>query len=92
MALKGKQMEGCRFRRQHPIGNYIADFACLEKKLIIELDGGQHQEQTDYDKARSEYLNAQGWQVLRFWNSDVMENFCGVLEVIAERLKSTPPS
>lgn len=91
-AIRGKQLEGCRFRRQHAIGAYIVDFACVERMLAIELDGGQHQEQKTYDDTRSRYLNQQGWQVVRFWNSEVLENLCGVLEVIVKKLKSTPPS
>jgi very-short-patch-repair endonuclease len=91
-AMRGKQLEGCRFRRQHAIGAYIVDFACVERMLVIELDGGQHQDQKTYDDTRSKYLNQQGWQVVRFWNNEVLENLGGVLEVIVEKLKSTPPS
>ncbi|WP_283745739.1 DUF559 domain-containing protein [Sideroxydans sp. CL21] len=89
-AIRGKQLEGCSFRRQHAIGAYIADFACVERMLVIELDGGQHQDQKTYDDTRSGYLNQQGWQVVRFWNNEVLENLDGVLEVIVEKLKSTP--
>ena len=85
-------MNGYRFRRQHPIGKYIADFACIEQKIVIELDGGQHQEQLVYDEQRSAFLRAQGWQVVRFWNNDVLNNLDGVLLVIAERLIAAPPS
>ncbi len=85
-AIRGKQLEGCRFRRQHPIGAYIADFACVEKMLVIELDGGQHQNQEAYDEDRSRYLHQQGWQVVRFWNNEVLENLDGVLEVIMKKL------
>ncbi len=67
-ALRGKQLNDHRFRRQHPIGKYIADFACIEQKIAIELDGGQHQERLVYDEQRSAFLQAQGWQVVRFWN------------------------
>lgn len=91
MALKGKQIAGCRFRRQHPIGAYVADFACIEKMLVIELDGSQHQNQEAYDEDRSRYLNQQGWQVVRFWNNEVLENLDGVLEAILEKLESTAP-
>ena len=65
-ALRGKQLHESRFRRQHPIGPYIADFACIDKKLLIELDGGQHQDQIVYDQHRTVFLEMQGWQVLRF--------------------------
>ena len=90
--LRGKQINGHRFRRQHPIGKYIADFACIEQKMAIELDGGQHQDQRAYDKQRSAFLKMQGWQVLRFWNNDVLNNIDGVLASIAERLTDAPPS
>ena len=89
MALKGKQIAGYRFRRQHPIDTYIVDFACVERMLVIELDGSQHQNQEAYDEDRSRYLNQQGWQIVRFWNNEVLENLDGVLEVIVEKLKST---
>src|SRR5512147_1335695 len=88
-AIREKQLEGCRFRRQHAIGAYIADFACVERMLVIELDGSQHQNQEVYDEDRSRYLKQQGWQVVRFWNNEVLENLDGVLEVILERLQST---
>lgn len=59
-ALRGKQLDGFRFRRQHPIGPYIADFACIDNLLVIELDGGQHQDQVDYDERRTAFLQLQG--------------------------------
>lgn len=90
-SLRGKQINRHRFRRQHPIGDYIADFACIEQRLVIELDGGQHQAQLEYDEQRSEYLRQQGWRVLRFWNNEVLENLEGVLSVIAASLEGTPP-
>ena len=90
--LRGKQCNGHRFRRQHPIGPYIADFACIEQRIVIELDGGQHQAQRGYDEHRSTFLQAQGWQVLRFWNNDVLNNIAGVLSIIAEGLSHAPPS
>jgi very-short-patch-repair endonuclease len=91
-AIRAKQLQGCRFRRQHPIGVYIADFACIDKKLVVELDGGQHQEQMDYDERRTLFLQTQGWRVLRFWNNEVLSNLDGVLSNIAEVLTSAPPS
>lgn len=91
-SLRGKQLDNFRFRRQHPIGKYIADFACIETKLVIELDGGQHQDQIAYDERRTAYLQAQGWQVLRFLNNDVLNNLDGVLSSIAVALTSLPPS
>jgi very-short-patch-repair endonuclease len=90
--LRSKQINGHRFRRQHPIGPYIADFACIQQKIIIELDGSQHQDQIAYDQQRSAFLQARGWRVLRFWNNDVLNNLSGVLASIVERLMAAPPS
>jgi len=70
------------FRRQHAIGNFIPDFVCIEKKLIIELDGGQHLDQEEYDKERTKYLESQGYKVVRFWNNDVMKNIDNVVKEI----------
>jgi very-short-patch-repair endonuclease len=81
--LRQRQIEGLRFRRQVPIDHYIADFACLEVRLIIEADGGQHSESRS-DKIRDAYLRSQGFHVLRFWNNDVLTNPDGVHRVIAE--------
>lgn len=89
-AIRGKQIYDCRFRRQHPVGSYITDFACIERMLVIELDGGQHQEQLGYDERRTAFLEARGWRVLRFWNNEVMENLDGVLWRIVEVLSSAP--
>lgn len=93
-ALRNKQLQRHRFRRQHAIGSYIADFACIEARCIIELDGGQHQAQATYDQRRTEFLEAQGWKVLRFWNNDVLVNIEGVLSIINTFLLSqeTPSS
>lgn len=91
-AISGKQIEDCRFRRQHPIGPYIADFACTDKSLVIELDGGQHQEQVAYDERRTKFLQMHGWRVLRFWNNDVLNNLDGVLAKVIEVLTAAPPS
>ncbi len=85
-AIRGRQIGGHRFRRQHPIGPYIADFACLEQRCVIELDGGQHQDQVIYDERRTLYLQEQGWQVLRFWNNDVLSNLDGVLSMVMAKL------
>jgi very-short-patch-repair endonuclease len=91
-AIRGRQLHGNRFRRQHPIGPYIADFACLEKKCVIELDGGQHQNQTVYDENRTMFLQGQGWQVLRFWNNDALNQLDGVLSMVVSTLTTLPPS
>lgn len=79
--LKGTQL-GVKFRRQHGIGDYIVDFYCPAKKLVIELDGSQHMENQEYDAIRTNFLNAQGIKVLRFWNNEVMANMEGVLQTI----------
>jgi very-short-patch-repair endonuclease len=80
---------GCRFRRQHPIPPYVVDFACVEVKLIIEADGGQHADRRD--QARDIYLQQRGWRVLRFWNTDIRQNRAGVLQKIAAALRLDPP-
>ncbi len=77
---------GVNFRRQHAISNFIPDFACIEKKLIIELDGSQHLEQEEYDKERTKYLETQGYKVIRFWNNDVMNDIDSVINVICDTL------
>jgi very-short-patch-repair endonuclease len=71
--LRMWQLDGYKFRRQQPLGNYIVDFVCLEKRLIVELDGGQHAEQSDYDARRDAWLSQQDFSVLRFWNNDVLK-------------------
>ena len=73
---------GVNFRRQHAVGNYIPDFVCIEKKLIIELDGSQHLEQEEYDNERTKYLESLGYKVIRFWNNDVTNNIDGVILAI----------
>lgn len=88
--LRGDKL-GVNFRRQHAIGKYIADFCCVKSKLIIELDGSQHLEQAEYDAERTKYLEAQGYRVVRFWNNQVMKEIDGVILVIMEELKTTPP-
>ncbi|MCY3823245.1 MAG: DUF559 domain-containing protein [Nitrospinae bacterium] len=88
--LRDKQIDGRKFRRQQPIGPYIADFACMSDKLLIELDGGGHAEQKTKDRQREEYLRRRGYRVLRFWNTEVLENLSGVLEKVRETLADPP--
>ncbi|TAL68757.1 MAG: endonuclease domain-containing protein [Bacteroidetes bacterium] len=77
-----------KFRRQEPIGSYIVDFVCLEKELVIEIDGGVHKEinQIEYDKVRTQYLQNLGFKVLRFWNNEIENNINKVLNVIKDNL------
>ena len=88
--LRFWQVVGYKFRRQQPLGKYIVDFVCLEKKLIIELDGGQHAEQVEYDSTRDGWLGAHGFRIIRFWNNDVLENSDGVKQKILTALQGTP--
>jgi very-short-patch-repair endonuclease len=81
-----KEQLGVSFRRQHAIGKFICDFVCIEKKLVIELDGSQHIDQHEYDAKRTMYLQSQGYEVLRFWNNDVMKDINGVVKAIQIKL------
>ncbi len=84
--LRAGRLPGWKFRRQVPIGNYIADFVCPSAKLVIELDGSQHVEQAGYDARRTAFLEGQGYRVMRVWNSDALDNLDGVLEAILSQL------
>jgi very-short-patch-repair endonuclease len=86
--LRRKQLEGFRFRRQHPLGPYVVDFFCAEAKLIVEVDGGQH---ADDGEARTRWLEARGYRIVRFWNNDVLANTEGVLGKILDALRADPP-
>lgn len=88
--LRAKQMEGYKFRRQEPIGSYIVDFVCQEKRIIIEVDGGQHSIERERDSERDNWLEGQGYKVLRFWNNEVLTNTEGILEVIRNNLNHPP--
>jgi len=79
--LRDRRLGGYKFRRQHPIGAFVADFACVECRLIVEADGGRHVD-SEYDVYRSKWLHTQGWQVIRFWNNEVRENPNGVADAI----------
>ncbi len=80
-----------KIRRQQPIGRYVVDFVCFEKKVLIELDGGQHSVETEKDGERDEWFKSQGFDVLRFWNHEVFTNTQGVLEGIKSHCISHPP-
>jgi len=82
--LRNRRFMGLKFRRQFPVGPYVVDFVCLSHKLVIELDGGQHAEQLNYDNQRTEYLKHFGFTVLRFWNTDVFCQFDVLLEKIRQ--------
>lgn len=88
--LRNRQMHGHKFRRQYPIGEYIVDLVCLEKMVVIELDGGQHLEQAEQDMERTEYLGLLGYEVYRYWNNDVLVNTESVLNHISNVLVETP--
>ncbi len=92
--IRARQMLGLKFRRQHPLGNYFADFACIEIGLIIELDGGQHGDVAAlaYDVQRSDDLASQGFQVLRFWNNQVLTETQSVLEKIYQVAQTLTPT
>ena len=88
--LKGRQLDGHRFRRQCPLGPYIVDFACLEAGVLIEVDGGQHMG-SQTDAIRDRYLRSRSFHVLRFWNNEVMANLEGVRDVIGRCLAERCP-
>jgi very-short-patch-repair endonuclease len=81
-SLKSSQLEGVKFRRQEPVEGFIVDFISFDKRIVIELDGGQHAERTEEDWKRDECLRTNGFKVLRFWNHEVFQNLEGVLEEI----------
>ena len=89
--LRNRRLAGYKFVREYVIGNYIADFVCRDKKLIIEIDGGQHMEAAEYDQKRTNYLTANGYRVMRFWNNEVFNNAQDVLEAILHSLENLPP-
>lgn len=85
--LRDRRFRGAKFRRQMPIGRFIVDFASVEYKLIIELDGSHHAEQKEYDEIRTAFLKAEGYRVIRFWNNQIMQEINGVLQLIEDALK-----
>ena len=90
--LRAKRFGGYKFKRQQPIDSYIADFVCLDRRLIVEADGSQHGESA-YDERRDAHLRSQGFHVLRFWNNDIMENPQGVaVSILATLAGPLPPT
>jgi very-short-patch-repair endonuclease len=90
-ALRDRRFEGYKFRRQVPVGKYIADFVCFERRLILEVDGGQHSG-SERDQVRDAWLTSQGFRVLRFWNVDIHQALDGSLLAIFDALKEGPSS
>jgi len=88
--LRNRRLSGYKFVREYVIGDYIADFVCREKKLIVEIDGSQHIDAAEYDQRRTNYLIANGYKVVRFWNNEVFHNVQCVLETILRSLESMP--
>ena len=87
--VRNYNFHGFKFRRQEPIGNYIVDFVCMEKKIVIELDGGQHNEpeHIKYDNERTAFLESKGFKVIRFWNNDVNENIDGICQKLQQEFE-----
>jgi very-short-patch-repair endonuclease len=88
--VRAHRLGGFKFKRQEPIGRYVADFVCYEAKLVVELDGGQHAEARVQDEKRDAWLRGQGFAVLRYWNNEVTQNLEGVLEDILRHLPVSP--
>jgi very-short-patch-repair endonuclease len=88
--LRAKRLMGLKFRRQEPIGKFIADFVCYERRVIIEVDGGQHSERPERDQGRDEWFKNKGFSILRFWNNDVLSQTEEVLEAIVKECTRSP--
>jgi len=89
--LRDRRMSGTKFRRQHPIGPYFADFASIERKLVVEVDGEHHAYQVEADARRTAFMQNLGWRVLRFWANEVVANRDGVWAAIDVALSTSPP-
>ncbi|MEI7752126.1 MAG: endonuclease domain-containing protein [Candidatus Omnitrophota bacterium] len=89
--LRDRRLLGFKFRRQQPIGKYVADFCCFEQKLIVEVDGGQHSIAANRDEERTSALKRNGFRVLRFWNHEIQQNIEGVLAAVDAALKAPSP-
>jgi len=92
VAVRGRRFGGYKFKRQYPVGRYIVDFVCLERHLIVELDGGQHTQQQEYDAERTDFLNMQGFSVQRIWNDEFLKRPDGILEGVLRALISPSPA
>src|SRR6516165_6634756 len=90
--LRSRQTQGWRFRRQVPIGRFIADFVCHQARLIVEIDGGQHDPTSEKEASRTRFLEAEGYRVLRFWNNEVLDNREGVRATIADAMHQATPT
>jgi len=88
--IRAGRLSGHKFRRQQPLGQFVVEFVCLESRLVIELDGGQHAVHTDADWLRDRWLKQRGFRALRFWNNDVMQNLVGVLQKILDAVSPSP--
>ena len=86
--LRNRKLKNLKFKRQFPIGNYIVDFVCEEKKVVIELDGGQHNQEINIveDLQRTDFIKSKGYRVIRFWNNEVNDNIEGVYKYLLENL------
>ena len=89
--LRRRQLAGVKFRRQHPIGPFIADFACVSHRLVVEVDGGQQELEREERDARTNFLRSRGYHLLRFWNHEVLESPELVVDIILVNLQCTPP-
>ncbi|HKT17654.1 MAG TPA: endonuclease domain-containing protein [Stellaceae bacterium] len=89
--LRDRRLSGYKFRRQHPLGPFILDFACISHRLVIEADGGQHAE-SEADARRTHWLELRGWRVLRFWNNEILHNRDGVVETILRAIEEASPA
>ncbi|MDE1904232.1 MAG: endonuclease domain-containing protein [Alphaproteobacteria bacterium] len=87
--LRSRRLSGYKFRRQHPIGRFVADFACIRHRLVIEADGGQHDANVA-DERRTAQLGRKGWRVVRFWNNEILANPAGVAQAIVAALDEVP--
>ncbi|MBP7704285.1 MAG: DUF559 domain-containing protein [Caulobacter sp.] len=89
--LRGRKLDGFKFRRQVPIDRFFADFACFEARLVVELDGGQHADRIEHDEHRTRVLDSLGWRVVRFWNHHILTETQGVIDAILAELRLARP-